>query len=125
MKTRTIIIVVGIALALIALLGGGWLLGNQVWGVGCWPAGPGMIGGFGSPWGMHTFGGGLFMVLFWIVIIGGIALLVAGLVRQGTQSVGRGESPRSESPMEILKRRYAAGEIDRAEFERMQELLSS
>jgi putative membrane protein len=60
------------------------------------------------------------MFLFWGVLIGGIALLVAGLARQGTQRVGR-----DESPPDILKRRYASGEIDREEFERMKELLSS
>ena len=60
------------------------------------------------------------MFLFWGVIIGGIALLVVGLTRQGTQAAGRGESP-----LEILKRRYANDEIDRDEFERMKELLLS
>ncbi len=125
MKTRNVLIGIGIALALVALVGGGWLLGSQLWGAGCWQSGPGMTGSYGSPWGMHTLGGGFLMFLFWGVIIGGIALLVVGLARQGARPAGRGESPRSESPMEILKRRYAGGEIDREEFERMKELLSS
>ena len=126
MKTRTILIGVGIALALVALVGGGWLLGSQLGGTGCWQSGFGMTGNYGSPRGMHTFGGGNLMFLFWGVIIGGIALLVAGLARhrhgggtsQGTQAADRGESP-----LEILKRRYAGGEIDREEFERMRGLL--
>jgi putative membrane protein len=120
MKKRTIVIGVGIALALAVLLGGGWLLGSQLWSQGCCQYGFGMTGSYGSPWGMHTFGGGILMVLFWGVIIGGIALLVAGLARQGAQRVDRGELP-----LDILKRRYASGEIDRQEFERMKELLSS
>ena len=120
MKTRTILIGGGIALALIALLGGGWLLGSQLWSRGCCQSGFGMMGNYGSMWGMHTFGGGILMFLFWGLIIGGIALLVAGLARQGTQGAGRGESP-----FDILNRRYASGEIDREEFERMKELLSS
>jgi putative membrane protein len=119
-KTRTIVIGIGIALALAVLLGGGWLLGSQLWGASYCQSGFGMIGNYGSPWGMHTFGGGILMFLFWGAIIGGIALLVVGLARQGTQRVDRGESP-----LEILKRRYASGEIDREEFERMKELLSS
>ena len=120
MKTRNVLIGIGIALALVALVGGGWLLSSQLWGAGCWQSGFGMTGNYGSPWGMHTFGGGNLMFLFWGVIIGGIALLVVGLARQGTQAADRGESP-----VEILKRRYAGGEIDREEFERMKELLSS
>jgi putative membrane protein len=125
MKTRTILIGAGIALAVIALLGGGWLLGGQLERTGCWQSGIGMMGNPGSSWGMHTPGGGILMFLFWGVIIGGIALVAVGLARQGTQLAGRGESPRSESPIEILSRRYASGEIDRDEFERMKELLSS
>jgi putative membrane protein len=120
MKTRTIVIGIGIALALAVLLGGGWFLGSQLRTGGCCQSGFGVTGSYGFPWGMHTFGGGIVMFLFWGVIIGGIALLVAILARQGTQRDGRGDSP-----LDILKRRYAGGEIDREEFERMKELLSS
>ena len=119
MKTRTIIIGIGIALALAVLLGGGWLLGSQVWGGGCCESGFGMRGNHGSPWGMHPFGGGILMFLFWGVIIGGIVLLVIGLARRVTQAADW-----IESPLEIVKRRYANGDIDREEFERMKELLS-
>lgn len=120
MKTRTMVIGIGITLALAVLLGGGWLLGSQSWAGGCCQSGFGMAGNYGSPWGMHAFGGGILIFLFWGVIIGGIALLVAVLARQGTQRDDRGESP-----LEILKRRYASGEIDREEFEQMRERLSS
>lgn len=118
MKTRTIVIGLVIVLALAVLLGGGWLLGSQAWGGGCCESGFGIRGSQGFPMGMHTFGGGILMFLFWGVIIGGIALLAIGLARQGTQASGRGETP-----MEIIERRYANGDIDREEFERMKELL--
>ena len=120
MRTRIVVIGIGIALALAVLLGGGWLLGSQVGAWGCRQPGLGMPGNYGFPWGMHTFSGGILMFLFWGLIIGGIALLVAVLARQGTL---RGET--GELPLDILKRRYASGEIDREEFERMKELLSS
>jgi putative membrane protein len=119
MKTRTIAIAIGVALAAAVLLGGGWLLGNGLW-AGGWRQASFLRGGYGSPWAMHTFGGGILMLLFWGAIIGGVALLVAATSRQSTQRVDE-----RESPLDILKRRYASGEIDREEFERMKELLSS
>jgi putative membrane protein len=119
MKTRTMLIGIGIVLAVIVLLGGGWLLGSQVWSGGRCQSGLGRFDSYGSHWGMHTFGGGIGMFLFWGAIIGGIALLVAGLARQGSRSAEEGESP-----LEIARRRYASGEIDREEFARMKELLS-
>ena len=63
-------------------------------------------------WGGHGFGG-LFMLLSWIVIIIGIA----ATVRWFFSRVAGGPAAPSESPLEILKRRYAKGEIDKAEFE--------
>jgi putative membrane protein len=54
----------------------------------------------------------------WLVVIGGIALVV-GLrfaVRKGKLS-GRGGN--GDSPENILRARYARGEISKAEYERM------
>lgn len=119
MKTRTILTGIGIALALVALVGGGWLLGNRLGATGCLQPGSGMMGSYGSPWGMHGFGGGVLMFLFWGGIIAGIVLLVVVLARQGTPSADR-----DESALEILKRRYVRGEIDRDEYERIKEQLS-
>lgn|GEM_PF-558349 len=118
MKTRNTIIGIGIALAVMVLLAGGWLLGSQVWSGGCCQSGLGMFDSYSSRWGMHAGGGGILMFILWGAIIGGIALLVAGLARQGSRSAAEGESP-----LEIARRRYASGEIDREEFERMKELL--
>jgi putative membrane protein len=53
------------------------------------------------------------MLLFWLLVLAGIVALVRGVL---TRTGGR--SPVApESPLEILKRRYAKGEIDKAEFE--------
>ena len=118
MKTRTILVGAGIALALVALLGGGWLLVSQLGDASCWQSGFGMNGTYGFPWGPNSYGG-ILMFLLWVVIIGGIALLAVDLSRQGKRAAVQGESP-----LEILGRRYASGELDRDEFERMKELLS-
>ncbi len=63
-------------------------------------------------WGGHWFGG-VFMILFWVLVIVGIVVLIRGISSRS----GVGSPTSSESPIEILKRRYAKGEIDKAEFE--------
>lgn len=63
--------------------------------------------------GGAMFGGG-FMWLLWILLI--VAIVVMVKAWSGGSS-GSGAS-RDESPMEILKKRYARGEIDEDEFER-------
>jgi putative membrane protein len=63
---------------------------------------------------MMGWGGGFFMIIIWVLVIVGIVLLVKWLMA----SAGKGEGASAkESPTEILKRRYAAGEIGKEEFE--------
>ena len=62
------------------------------------------------------FGGG-FMWIFWILVV--VALIVViKAIAGGGGSGSNSRSPQSDSPMEILKKRYARGEIDEQEFER-------
>ncbi len=56
----------------------------------------------------------LFSVIFWILVIVGIVLLVVWAVQKGT---GGGAGRTEESALEILKKRYARGEISKEEFE--------
>jgi len=60
----------------------------------------------------HFFGGG-FMWIFWILIIAGIFFVFQNMAKGSS-----GGSPDKETPMDILKKRYARGEIDEEEFER-------
>lgn len=60
------------------------------------------------------FWGGGFMWIFWILIIAGIIFLFINLTK-GTMNKSQGES---DSPIEILKKRYARGEIDEEEYQR-------
>jgi putative membrane protein len=61
------------------------------------------------------------MALFWIAVI----VLVVWLVRRGTEGFGR-PSAEHVTPMEILDRRFAEGEITREEYrERREELRGS
>ena len=59
--------------------------------------------------GGTMFGGG-FMWLIWILLIVAIVVMVKAWS-------GGSSGSRDESPMEILKKRYARGEIDEEEFE--------
>ncbi len=81
------------------------------WGqFGGWHMGPGMMGGCGMGWfGM------ILMVAFWILVIIGLVLLIKWLVQttRGGKEAGQGSS----QAIDILKERYARGEIDREEFE--------
>jgi len=77
-----------------------------------------MPGGmFGGPWAGGGFGifGMIFMLVFWVLIIAGIVLAVKWLVEQGRSGGTRGAG--GEAALDILKNRYARGEIGKEEFE--------
>jgi putative membrane protein len=62
--------------------------------------------------GFYMGFGGIWMVLWWVVIIASIVLLVKWFSEDRSR-------PRDKTALEILKERYARGEINQAEFERM------
>lgn len=64
-------------------------------------------GGFGLIWA-------LFMLAIFVLVVIGLALLIRWLWAQSTLAGGK-ESP--ESPLDIVRKRYARGEIDRQEYE--------
>jgi putative membrane protein len=69
-------------------------------------------------WGNYGWGmgfGWIFMIVFWALIILGIVYVVQAISRKA----GR---PRPEdTPLDILKKRYAKGEISKEEFARMRD----
>jgi putative membrane protein len=78
--------------------------------------------------GMGFGGFGLiFMILFWVLIIAGAVWLISRLFPQTTRASsppdGGNRSEVPASPDEILKRRYAQGEISTTEFQEMREQL--
>ena len=77
---------------------------------GDWNMGPWMMGN----WGMGWFGM-IFMMIFWILIIVGGIFLIKWLIQ--TTSKGRSNFEEGSKAVNILKERYAKGEITREEFE--------
>lgn len=107
-NVKTAIIVGSIAIFLLIVVPtiwgalGGWQSGS--WGM----MGPGMMGGFGLGWFVP-----IFMIIFWGLIIWGIVTLIRGL----SSSSHVGLASKTGSALEILRGRYASGEISKQEFE--------
>ena len=75
-----------------------------------WHMGPGMMGNWGTGWF-----GGIFMIIFWVFLIVGLVFLIKWLIQ--TTSSGKTDTRMGSSAVEILKERYARGEINQEELE--------
>jgi putative membrane protein len=80
--------------------------------------GPGMMG-WGGGYGM--FFGPLFMILTLVAVIAAIVLLIQWL---GGGSWQGPQKPTGPAPLDILKARFARGEIDQKEFESRRKVLA-
>lgn len=78
-----------------------------------------MWGDFGWGWGMGF--GMISVVLFWVLVILGIVILVKWIAGS---SAGPSQPP-AKTALDLLKERYARGEIDKQEFEEKKRDLSS
>ena len=113
-SVKTALIIGGVIIALIVVLPlvfgliSGWQYGG--WGM----MGPGMMGGYGTMF---------FMPILWIVVIGLIVWAVVASVRSASESGDRGSS-KTDSALDVLKRRYARGEINREEYDEKKKDLS-
>jgi len=85
---------------------------------GCWGIGPGMMGG----WGMGWFGM-IFMFVFLVLVVVGLVFLIKWLIKatKGEKDVTIGSS----KAIDILKERYAKGELTKEEFEKIRRDLES
>lgn len=113
----TIIGVILIIVLIVLLIGGaGMMLGFGRFGM----MGRGMMGGYTGAFG---FGFYLFRTIlslvFWALIIGGGVWLVLKLAREGS-ATPKTPAP-AQTPLDILKARYAKGEITKEQFEQMKQ----
>jgi putative membrane protein len=118
------LIVLGVLVLVVLLMP---MLGLGMMGPGM--MGSGMMGGYGGlggqtggwswGWGLAMGLGMLAMLAFWGALIVGVVLLVRWLM---TATGGSGRDS-DETSLEILKRRYAAGEIPREEYAQMRQEL--
>ena len=118
MRGRDIALVIGLVVLVVLLFGllGGGMMGygwGGPWG-GPWGgwAEPGMMGGYG-------FGWGILMLIFWALVIGGIALLVFRLLGPGPATTTPGGPAAGNRSLDILRERYARGEISKEQFDQM------
>ena len=70
---------------------------------------------------MNTLGMGIGMWIFWIIVVVTVVLLV----KLWIVSVPDRSDKTSESPLEILEKRYASGEVDQDEFKRIKKELDN
>lgn len=83
-----------------------------------WGLSPGIMGG----WGMGWFGM-IFMLVFWVLVLVGLVFLIKWLIQatKGEKDVPSGSS----KAIDTLKERYARGEINKEEFEKIKHDLQS
>lgn len=115
-RTTSILLSIGVSAVLIAA--GIWFLYDR--GMGMWPG-----QGYWYP-GHHGFMGGgmgIVMILFWVVIIAAVFLLISATASGVKRLDGHREG--SSSAIEILKERYARGEIGYEEYQKMRKDISA
>ena len=71
---------------------------------------------FGGAMGIGWILGILILLLFWGLVIAAIVLAIRWLIRADRR--GAHEGPATPDALELLRQRYARGEIDEAEYER-------
>ncbi|GAA5520261.1 SHOCT domain-containing protein [Aliifodinibius salicampi] len=67
----------------------------------------------------NFFGGGWMMFFWWFLIIVLVIFAIRAVINSGQSN----QSQHKETPMDILKRRYTNGEIDKEEFQRRKQEL--
>lgn len=80
--------------------------------------------GYNDGWGAMGWLGGIMMLVVWVALIA-LVVLAARALFPGERRDERRSAPREsrDAALELLRRRYAAGEIDAAEYEQARRTL--
>ena len=73
--------------------------------------------GWGMGWGMGF--GWVFMIFFWVLVVLGIFYLIRIVMTDTKKEAG------GDTALDILKKRYAKGEITKEEFEKIKNDLNA
>jgi putative membrane protein len=115
-NTGTILGVILVVVLVVLLLGGAGMMGFG-FGAGGMMGGYGGYGGMMGGYGGYGFNpiGAILSLVFWALIIGGIVLLVVWLARNAGRTTFGASA--GNAPLDILKARYAKGEITKEQFD--------
>jgi len=78
---------------------------------------------FSGGWGSGIFPGGIFFMLAWLLIIALAIYVAMRIFRSRTPNTDTWSQDRVDS-LQILKARFANGEINQEEFTKMKQVLS-
>jgi Predicted membrane protein len=79
--------------------------------------------GFGMTLGIFPVVAFLAVIVFWGLIIAALVLGIRWLIRADQRS-RYSPTPPTDTPLEVLRQRYARGEIDEEEYERRRRTLT-
>jgi uncharacterized membrane protein len=114
-RTLAIIFVALAAIATLPMISGMGLMGSGMMG-------PGMTDRSSDAWGLAMGLTVIATVAFWASVVVAVVLLVRAVVGHAPSGTPGREI---DEPLGILRRRYAAGEIDQPTYERMKHELTA
>ncbi len=74
-------------------------------------------------WDGGWFGGGPVMMVIWVALLVAVVVLLMRTLGGPSRDTGARHAPPGKTALDILKERFARGEIDKAEFEEKRRVL--
>jgi putative membrane protein len=87
--------------------------------------GPHMMWGWGWGWGWYGMIFGPLLMILVLALVIAVAVLLVRWLGGPWQAMAPPQAPAPRTPLDILKERYARGEIDKEEFEERRRVLGA